>query len=298
MGIWDFFAPQLCPLVVDHQLSTHATVFDPAVAALQPLTTQLGIPVDGVHRLIAPLFVGFGLIFIVAFIIWGALGITGAERGLFASCTMSMAHGISTTIFAGAAVCRAHPGIQYDMPNTPEHEAILQLSTAYFLADLIFYMVPWISNTDTLFILHHFATSGYMLWSLHIGHGAISSLMLMFLGEITSAFFNPWLAARDYKKSHGGPHLLADIVFEIFTYPYSTVFIAVRGIIAPFVLSSMCMGLATSEALSPATKYTWVFLIVGSYLGSLTWVYKLSVGFAKHLRKRIFGVKKAKPAQD
>ena len=44
----------------------------------------------------------------------------------------------------------------------------------------------------------------YMLWSMHIKQGAISSLMLMFLGEVSSVFFNPWLAARDYKKISGG----------------------------------------------------------------------------------------------
>lgn len=39
-----------------------------------------------------------------------------------------------------------------------------------------------------------------MLWSMQLGKGGISSLMLMVMGEVTSVFFNPWLAARDYRK--------------------------------------------------------------------------------------------------
>lgn len=31
---------------------------------------------------------------------------------------------------------------------------------AYFFADLVFYMIPWIKDTDPLFIGHHMATSG------------------------------------------------------------------------------------------------------------------------------------------
>jgi len=48
----------------------------------------------------------------------------------------------------------------------------------------------------------------YMMWSMHIKKGAISSLMLMFLGEVSSVFFNPWLAARDYKKISGGKSMV------------------------------------------------------------------------------------------
>ena len=50
-----------------------------------------------------------------------------------------------------------------------------------------------------------------MLWSMHIKQGAISSLMLMFLGEVSSVFFNPWLAARDYKKISGGKSMVRSL---------------------------------------------------------------------------------------
>lgn len=50
-----------------------------------------------------------------------------------------------------------------------------------------------------------------MLYSMHIGKGAISSLMLMFLGEISSVFFNPWLAARDYKKLTKGQSTVSSL---------------------------------------------------------------------------------------
>lgn len=42
-----------------------------------------------------------------------------------------------------------------------------------------------------------------MMWSWKIGHGSISSLMLMFLGEATSVFFNPWLASREWLRVTG-----------------------------------------------------------------------------------------------
>eukprot|EP00951_Prasinocladus_malaysianus_P029643 scaffold274868_cov27-Prasinocladus_malaysianus.AAC.1 len=118
-------------------------------------------------------------------------------------------------------------------------------------------MIPFINHTDALFIIHHCFTSGYMLWALTIGQGAVSSLMLMFLGEITSVFFNPWLCARDWKKATKNGSKLASVVFEIFTYPYSILFVFVRGVVAPIVLINMCITLLGSKTLAPATKYAW-----------------------------------------
>eukprot|EP00191_Tetraselmis_sp_GSL018_P014122 CAMPEP_0177589800 /NCGR_PEP_ID=MMETSP0419_2-20121207/7024_1 /TAXON_ID=582737 /ORGANISM="Tetraselmis sp., Strain GSL018" /LENGTH=179 /DNA_ID=CAMNT_0019080233 /DNA_START=419 /DNA_END=958 /DNA_ORIENTATION=+ len=178
-----------------------------------------------------------------------------------------------------------------------EHEVILQFSTAYFIADTLFYMLPWIFHTDALFILHHIATSGYMLWSLQIGRGAISSLMLMFLGEITGVFFNPWLAARDWKKATKGRSKAANIVFEVFTYPYSLLFVFVRGVVAPFVLLSMSVQLLRSPHLDAPTRYVWTAIIAASYILSLTWVKKLAVGFAKHVTHHL-GVGPRKLSRD
>ena len=80
--MWDFFAPALCPLVTDYKLSDHTHLLAPAADLLEPYTTQLGIPQTSEHRLIAPLFLGFGITFIVSYIVWGMLGVKGPERSV------------------------------------------------------------------------------------------------------------------------------------------------------------------------------------------------------------------------
>lgn len=54
----------------------------------------------------------------------------------------------------------------------------------------------------------------------------------------------------------------------------------------------MCYQLGTSKELGTGTKCAYVGIIVLSFLGSLTWVKKLSIGFSKHLKKKFMGSKK------
>ena len=59
---------------------------------------------------------------------------------------------------------------------------------------------------------------------------------------------------------------------------------------------NMIRGLVSSTALSNATKGAWVTLIILSFLASLLWVKKLTIGFSKFLKKKIFGAPKKKAA--
>lgn len=80
MGLFDFFAPALCPYVADQRLLDHTHLIAPAAAALEPYTAQLGVLEGEKYQLIAPLFLLFGTTFIVSYVLWGVLGIRGAER--------------------------------------------------------------------------------------------------------------------------------------------------------------------------------------------------------------------------
>jgi hypothetical protein len=55
----------------------------------------------------------------------------------------------------------------------------------------------------------------------------------------------------------------------------------------------MCAKLMASESLENMTKYMWVTMITLAFLGSLIWVKKLTLGFGKHLLKKVFGSGKA-----
>jgi quinol-cytochrome oxidoreductase complex cytochrome b subunit len=79
-GLWDFFAPALCPLVTDYKLSDHTHLLSPAADFLEPYTSRMGVPKGSEYRLIAPLFLGFGTAFIASYIVWGVLGVKGPAR--------------------------------------------------------------------------------------------------------------------------------------------------------------------------------------------------------------------------
>eukprot|EP00873_Tetraselmis_striata_P042465 jgi/Tetstr1/462729/TSEL_007692.t1 len=286
----DAIARPLCPLAEGASMAATAeAAARPLAEALRPALLSAGLPDSPLYDIVVPSFAFFASIYLLGHVFFALVGVRGAERALFASCVMSVVHGATTTLFSGAEICRLHPNIDYGMKNNHEQEVIMQYSTGYFMADIIVYLVPYLSSNDPLFILHHFTTSGYMMWSWKIGYGSISSLMLMFLGEATSVFFNPWLASREWLRVTGKKSVLAGIVFEIFTYPYSILFIVIRGIVAPWVLYDMCSKLLASDSLADETKYMWVTMITLAFMGSLIWVKKLVLGFGKHLYKRILG---------
>ena len=66
------------------------------------------------------------------------------------------------------------------------------------LVDEFLFLIP-ITPDDWLFIGHHAMVIIYTIGSLLIGRGAISCLILMCIGEITSPMQNSWYLAKDLR---------------------------------------------------------------------------------------------------
>lgn len=77
------------------------------------------------------------------------------------SCMISLFHGTPAAVLAARALI-ADPNLTFSSANTESQALVLEFSIAYFLTDLLHYLV--FDPTDVLFIGHHVATL-YMLAS-------------------------------------------------------------------------------------------------------------------------------------
>mmetsp|Transcript_46481 Transcript_46481/g.149120 ORF Transcript_46481/g.149120 Transcript_46481/m.149120 type:complete len:234 (-) Transcript_46481:73-774(-) len=182
----------------------------------------------------------FMLTFAVArALVWSRVGKADRmQKWMFSSSTASFCHGSVTATMAFLQLRANYPFLgKMDAPNSPEQELLLQISTGYMLSDS-FYMIFF--DPDLLFILHHIITIVYMTWCISIGQGALSCLLLMFMGEITSPFQNVWLLARDLRFDYP----LARVVFRALTPLYTVFFVVVRTFVGPVYVRPPALGAA------------------------------------------------------
>ncbi|KAH7299711.1 hypothetical protein KP509_24G025700 [Ceratopteris richardii] len=153
-------------------------------------------------------------------------------------------------------------------PNTPFQDAVVEFSIAYFIADLLHYVlfVP----DESLFILHHVASATYMLsCRYYTKHGAFSIMLLLGLAESTSLIQNAWsissLAQAPYLHS-----ILNTIFLPFFTL--------VRGFLGPVLTWHLCVYYFSGHAASVIPmwlSFYWMFVVVVAITGSIYWVFGL-----------------------
>ncbi|KAM6589564.1 hypothetical protein CsatA_012169 [Cannabis sativa] len=143
---------------------------------------------------LATFFTIFLLIYLIAYFVlchsWGPKNIAEAT-----SCVISLAHGTPAVLLALNALTKSHmPLSSFASPNTNSQNIVLDYSIAYFLVDLIHYIVFF--PTDILFISHHLATLYvFMTCRFVVHHGASALLVLLVLAEATSLCQNVWSLA-------------------------------------------------------------------------------------------------------
>ncbi|KAK7849577.1 tlc domain-containing protein [Quercus suber] len=105
------------------------------------------------------------------------------------SCLMSLTHGTPAVIMSTRALMNSPTPLSFASPNASFQNFVLEFSIAYFLMDLLHYMV-FVPN-DLLFIGHHLATLYVFVTCRYVvHHGAVAILVLLFLAEVTSACQN------------------------------------------------------------------------------------------------------------
>ncbi|KAI5055568.1 hypothetical protein GOP47_0029089 [Adiantum capillus-veneris] len=185
-----------------------------------------------------------------------------------ASCSMSLVHGaISFTL---AAYNLLHVPWQLDAPNSPHQNSLMDFSIAYFLVDLLHYVlfVP----EDYKFIFHHVATSIYMLTcKYYVGHGAVSVMALMAVGEITTPLQSVWTIARLGRVI--SPR--AKRIYESASLPFTILFTVARGIVGPILTWKLCKFYLLNEGRQVIPFWLaalWMGMVVIGMAGSVMWM--------------------------
>jgi len=196
-----------------------------------------------------------------------------------AVCCMAGIHGATTTFLSGREILREWP-VQMDMRNTTQQEKVAFLSTGYFLFDLLQLLLT--QPHEVLFILHHCIVTSYMMSSYVLGHGMISSLVMMCIGEVTSPLLNSWLVAKDLKRDFETPRKFFDWLSPFFT----VIYVFFRTILGPPVTYWVVDGVLKSAKLGPVVRYSWSILVTLGTLGSQAWSLKLVKGMMKRKRSQ------------
>ncbi|KAK4754852.1 hypothetical protein SAY87_008609 [Trapa incisa] len=188
-----------------------------SVQALQPLI------------LFFPMFI---LIYLAAYFVvfrdW-----TPKTRPEAASCMISFFHGTPSAVLAPIALF-ADQNLTFSSPNTVSKSLVLEFSIAYFLTDLLHYILFY--PADLLFIAHHVVTL-YVLVSCRylVAHGSYAVLFLLILAEVTSACQNTWTLARARREDVP----FAAKLYAFITPPFYALYTIVRGVVAPVFVFKM-----------------------------------------------------------
>ncbi|KAL4450547.1 hypothetical protein ABPG77_000903 [Micractinium sp. CCAP 211/92] len=256
------------------------------------LVEQLHEALDGFSAAVEPL-VGpawrevpaftlfFGAIFLVALALWRyAAGLERSKAAVLASCCMSSVHGLLSAL-GGYEQLLQWPGFKLDMPNTHPQKLLNEFSLAYMVADFFFYLLPF-DPTDYVFMVHHTLSAIYLVGCLLTGHGAISCILMFFMGEVTSPVFNTFSISKELRHH-------SKVAFKIFTYTsplFTVLFVGVRSVIAPPIISWFIYTLWFRSTLIP---FGWR-VAMGScvslgMVASQLWSFKLLRGYFKRRRQ-------------
>ncbi|KAL6552912.1 hypothetical protein OROGR_006754 [Orobanche gracilis] len=225
-----------------------------------------------------PLSLFFTLYFILYLVAYFILFRTWARnlRPEASSCVISLAHGTPAVFLACFAIL-SDPAWDFHSPNTPLQNLVLDYSIAYFLMDLVHYLV--FNPTDVLFICHHlatlfvFVTCRYMVY-----HGAFAILVLLTLAEATSLCQNVWTLAcarRSDLKS-------AARVYDVLSPSFYALYSVVRGFLGPYFVYRMLAFYLSGAADSVIPKWvwiSWVFVVVVAISVSILWISNLWIKF-------------------
>ncbi|KAK7260622.1 hypothetical protein RIF29_26832 [Crotalaria pallida] len=189
-----------------------------------------------------------------------------------ASCLISLFHGTPAVILGSSAIL-SDPNRGFASQNTPFQKLILDYSIAYFLMDLVHYLVFF--PGDVLFIAHHLATLFVIATCRHaVSHGAFAVIVLLILAEVTSACQNAWtLAAARRSEDH-----VAAKVYDALSLPFYALYSVVRGFVGPYFMYKMVVFYAggCADGLVPRWVWvSWVVVVVVAIGVSIMWITNL-----------------------
>ncbi|KAB1211786.1 hypothetical protein CJ030_MR6G025605 [Morella rubra] len=200
------------------------------------------------------------------------------------SCFISLAHGTPALCLAANSLL-ADSNRSFASPNTKQQNLVLEYSIAYFLMDLVHYIIFF--PDDVLFIAHHLATLFVSLTCRYlVYHGAYAILVLLILAEITSACQNAWTLASARKNDVA----FAAKLYGLLSPPFYTLYSIVRGLVGPYFVYQMCVFYGSGAAESTIPKWVWVswiVVVVAAISASILWVSHLWVDLYRQRNRKL-----------
>lgn len=194
------------------------------------------------------------------------------------SCAISLVHGTPAVFLASGAIL-ADAGRDFASPNTDLQNSVLDFSIAYFLMDLLHYLIFF--PADFLFIGHHLATLFVFVTCRYVVlHGAYAILVLLILAEITSFCQNAWTLARARRADVD----FAGRVYDLLSLPFYVLYSIVRGFFGPYFLYKMGEFFVNggAEGLIPKWVWmSWIFVVATAISVSILWIMNLWVELYK-----------------
>ncbi|KAB2610095.1 transmembrane protein 136-like [Pyrus ussuriensis x Pyrus communis] len=218
-------------------------------------------------------FLMFSIVYVIAYFIvfrtWSP-----KIRPEASSCLISLAHG-TPAVFLSAYAILSDPATGFAAPNTLFQNSVLDYSVAYFLTDLLHYLVFFPS--DVLFIGHHLATLFVFLTCRYVAsHGAFAILCLLILAEVTSLCQNVWTLAN----ARRGDLKFAAKVYDLLSPPFYILYSIVRGFVGPYFVYRMGAFYISGAAdgLIPRWVWgSWIVVVMAAISVSILWISNLWV---------------------
>lgn len=234
-----------------------------------------------------PIFSMFFVIYLIAYFIvfrnWSP-----KIRPEASSCAISLFHGTPAVFFAAYAII-ADVNRGFASPNTGAQNFALDYSIAYFLTDLLHYIVFF--PTDVLFIGHHLATLFVFVTCRYlVFHGAYAVLGLLVLAEVTSACQNAWTLAGLRKSDVE----FAGKVYDYLSPPFYAFYSVVRGVLGPLFVYKMLVFYVNGKAdhVIPTWVWvSWIVVVVSAISVSVLWIWNLWVQLYRERKAKLGHVK-------
>uniref|UniRef100_A0A2P2KBF8 Uncharacterized protein LOC105140167 n=1 Tax=Rhizophora mucronata TaxID=61149 RepID=A0A2P2KBF8_RHIMU len=236
------------------------------------METQSSVQFQSIPSL--PLFyLFFVLIYLTAYFIvfrnWSP-----KTRPEASSCLISIFHGTPAVFLASRAIF-ADPNCGFSSPNTRTQNSVIEFSIAYFLMDLVHYLIFY--PGDVLFIGHHLATLFVFLTCRYlVNHGAYAILSLLVLAEVTSACQNAWTLASARRFDAD----FAARVHELLSPPFYAFYSVVRGCLGPYFVYQMgafYMSGAADGVIPRWVWASWLLVVAMAICVSILWISNLWV---------------------
>lgn len=190
------------------------------------------------------------------------------------SCLISLVHG-TPAVFLSIYAILTNPNRGFAAPNTEFQNIVLEYSVAYFLMDLLHYLVFYPS--DVLFIGHHLATLFvFLTCRFVVFHGGFAILFLLILAEVTSFCQNIWTLANARKDDVE----FAAKLYDFLSPPFYVLYSIVRGFVGPYFVYKMgafYLSGAAENVIPIWVWVSWIVVVFSAIAVSILWISNLWV---------------------